>query len=659
MGTTTTTTRVVISAVDDTGGAVASVKSRLALLGREAANLGQSFVGLGAALTTALAATGVAGVTKQAIDAMGRLDDLADATGASVESLSALENTARRTGASFETVQTSVVKLNQALISSKAGSEQEAVFRALGLSVAELRRLDPAEAFVRVSRALAQFANDGEKARAVQVLFGRSLAEVAPLLKDVAERGLEAGTVTADAAAEADKFGKNLAAVRANTEDLARSLATRLLPALNEFLSRINQGGVEGFFGAANVSALRGALDGMTKAMLDGKREYDDAVAELAKPQDGPLGLVESFTKARAARIVANYEDMGRAAAQYRGQLLALTGSAAGAGRGTVTPELLPLPSIGDTGGGTAAKSGPSALDKYIDKLAAAARATQNLSLAEEARIEIATGALRDVNGPMKQYVLDLAAAVDAAREATREATFGSAAATERMEARERRRNEALAVAAKSSSGRIDEFTRRFNEFTSAALDGDITAQEYSAALEGLGKSAEEAVPKMERLAETANTFADQASRNIQDALGDTLLRAMEGNFSSIGKLWLDLLRRMAAQAMAMQLNRYLFGAGVGTTDQGLIGGFFASIFKRADGGPVSAGTPYLVGELGPEIVVPRQAGTVIPNHQLGATQMTFAPVVHIHGSNNVTAAQVEAALARERMRFARQMRYA
>jgi hypothetical protein len=37
-----------------------------------------------------------------------------------------------------------------------------------------------------------------------------------------------------------------------------------------------------------------------------------------------------------------------------------------------------------------------------------------------------------------------------------------------------------------------------------------------------------------------------------------------------------------------------------------------------ADGGPMEAGRPYLVGERGPEMVVPTASGTVIPNHQLG-----------------------------------------
>jgi len=40
----------------------------------------------------------------------------------------------------------------------------------------------------------------------------------------------------------------------------------------------------------------------------------------------------------------------------------------------------------------------------------------------------------------------------------------------------------------------------------------------------------------------------------------------------------------------------------------------------RASGGPVMAGEPYIVGEKGPEVVVPSQNGTVIPNNQ--ASQM-------------------------------------
>jgi phage-related protein len=39
---------------------------------------------------------------------------------------------------------------------------------------------------------------------------------------------------------------------------------------------------------------------------------------------------------------------------------------------------------------------------------------------------------------------------------------------------------------------------------------------------------------------------------------------------------------------------------------------------RRATGGPVSALTPYLVGERGPELFVPGASGSIIPNHALG-----------------------------------------
>jgi hypothetical protein len=45
--------------------------------------------------------------------------------------------------------------------------------------------------------------------------------------------------------------------------------------------------------------------------------------------------------------------------------------------------------------------------------------------------------------------------------------------------------------------------------------------------------------------------------------------------------------------------------------------------FFRADGGPVAGNQPYVVGERGPELFVPRGAGTIIPNNQMGGMGTT------------------------------------
>ncbi|HXC56108.1 MAG TPA: phage tail tape measure C-terminal domain-containing protein [Rhizomicrobium sp.] len=44
----------------------------------------------------------------------------------------------------------------------------------------------------------------------------------------------------------------------------------------------------------------------------------------------------------------------------------------------------------------------------------------------------------------------------------------------------------------------------------------------------------------------------------------------------------------------------------------------------RAAGGPVDAGTPYLVGEQGPELFTPGAAGAIAPNSALGGAAITL-----------------------------------
>lgn len=200
--------------------------------------------GVGAALGGALAVGGLTSLFKTAVDGIDALNDLADATGASVENLSALEDAAKRTGTGVDVVGSALVKLNQVLAAAKPGSEQAAALQAIGLSAEDLRRLDPAEALLKVAQALSRFADDGGKARVVQELFGKSIREVAPLLKDLVEQGQLNATVTKAQAAEAERFNKELANAKKNAEDLSRSIASALLPALNKLFDRSKKEGV-------------------------------------------------------------------------------------------------------------------------------------------------------------------------------------------------------------------------------------------------------------------------------------------------------------------------------------------------------------------------------------------------------------------------------
>jgi len=59
-------------------------------------------------------------------------------------------------------------------------------------------------------------------------------------------------------------------------------------------------------------------------------------------------------------------------------------------------------------------------------------------------------------------------------------------------------------------------------------------------------------------------------------------------------------------------------GAGGGTVGKFGTFGPNYGIAQRAAGGPVSAGSPYLVGERGPEMFVPRSSGSIYPNDAMG-----------------------------------------
>ena len=51
---------------------------------------------------------------------------------------------------------------------------------------------------------------------------------------------------------------------------------------------------------------------------------------------------------------------------------------------------------------------------------------------------------------------------------------------------------------------------------------------------------------------------------------------------------------------------------------------------KRAMGGPVSGGRPYMVGERGPELIVPSRNAQVVPNNRLGGGGVVVNQTINV-----------------------------
>lgn len=156
----------------------------------------------------------------------------------------------------------------------------------------------------------------------------------------------------------------------------------------------------------------------------------------------------------------------------------------------------------------------------------------------------------------------------------------------------------------------------------------------------------------IENLAKKAAQYKEQASfmdglnQDLQDGFIDAIIAG-----ESFGDVLSNLAKQLAKAALQAALfNDGPFASGGGG---GLLGGLFSGIFgKRAMGGPVTQGKPYLVGEKGPEIMVPSTSGKIIANNKMGGgggTTVNVTQHISAPGADVGTVQRLELAMARSK----------
>jgi len=121
-------------------------------------------------------------------------------------------------------------------------------------------------------------------------------------------------------------------------------------------------------------------------------------------------------------------------------------------------------------------------------------------------------------------------------------------------------------------------------------------------------------------------TNAANRARDVFSAVTSGMERLIS-DFVDTGKFkFKDFARSVIAEILKIEMkaaasNLWKIIAGsMGGGGGGLFGGSIIPGFL-AEGGPAIANKPYIVGERGPELFVPKGTGTVVPNNQLGASQ--------------------------------------
>lgn len=156
-------------------------------------------------------------------------------------------------------------------------------------------------------------------------------------------------------------------------------------------------------------------------------------------------------------------------------------------------------------------------------------------------------------------------------------------------------------------------------DLTEANSFGAITDTELAEALELLKQKALELDPAFVQMQDRIQTTFDKLSDSLTEMVMNGKI-----NFGTMKDMFKDMVRQMIADALKAQVIKPLIGGlfgGIGTAIGGPIGTAFSAVGAQATapgqagGGRLQSGNPYLVGERGPELIVPSSAGTIMNNH--------------------------------------------
>lgn len=552
-------------------------------------------------------------MTKNVINSVDALNDLKDATGASIENISALEDVAARTGTSFDTVQASLIKFNGALNAAKPGSEQEAAFKALNLNVKELRALDPAEALLKVATAMSGFADDGNKARLAQELFGKSLKEVAPFLKDLAEKGQLVATVTTAQAEEAERFNKQLFEMQKNTMDVARSIVGDMLPALNRLSVEMvaAKKTSSGFWDGVLTQVFQNPF----KSASENAASYREELKKLEADRDRFLkggNDTSSLDTAIATmkRRLAYFREVELNTAEFSPSDQSSAESARLGLRKASVGEIAVTPKEKSKGGGT----NPDAdFKRYLDSMDKEIEKSLELSKVQQLLVDINANRISVTPSQEKELLLraelidSMHAEVEAQKsiDAARRTSDQYIAGLEKEAASMEETNKKMAEHVQE----IGKTTVEINALTLARMDAAIAAAEQARVQLILQDSSEAEIAAMERKIEllkeqrniTANGQIAQASADDRDKadkaskdFAETLHNDLKGAFSAAFRdtsgeplqAFGDAIANVIYSRAATSIAESFIGAAGGTGS----GTLLASLFSFDGGGFTGTG---------------------------------------------------------------------
>lgn len=542
---------------------------------------------------------GMANVVKGAVGAMAALDDMAARAGTTVEKMSALVDVAKIGGHDIGTMEGAMVRLTKAL----AGGDEEAkgagrALATLGLKADELRGMDTADAMLAVAKALAQYENSAGKTALMLDLLGKSGAAAIPYLEDLAEAGELVAKVTREQAEEAEKLEKNFGRIKVAADDMVRSLTVPLVSALSDVVKNFNaaRDAGYGFWQAATGIGVRGLGEGVGDAKANAGKRIQELQAEIANHQRD-----KKFMTDRGDTQGARGYDAEIAAAQRR----------------ITYYKTLQRMAIDEQWSGTS----------HLD-----AR-----DLAVQGKGSLAGYTSKDDKDPKKKK-----------SNFDPEGDFDLKFA--QMQERKRREGfDENERSAKAEADAIEKLRQKYIEMADPLQRYRVQLDEINLLREKGVLSTEQAI-EAEWAVNEAMDKAFDTMKNTGEAMKENsnFARDMGMSFTSAfedavigGKKASDVIR-----GLGQDIGRIIMRKSITEPFGNAVSGFmknidFGNLFK-AEGGPVTGGQSYIVGERGPEWFTPATSGTITPNHQLAAGGTTNHFTVDMRGASVEAVARLE-----------------
>jgi hypothetical protein len=593
---------------------------------------------------TALATAGAAAfaaINNQANNIAG-LQDIAEKIGDTASAVSSLQLAADLSGTALDTVAAASIKLTATL--SKTNDESKgagAAIAALGLNFQDFKDLAPVEQIDAVSKAMAGFEDGAAKTAVAVALFGKSGAELMPFLNDLAEEGQRQIRLTDEQIRQADEYVKAQERIKSELSATTQTLASDAIPAMTRFLE-VTGSIIKAISESQAVSAVLRVSLSVLGELFNSIATAGALVAFTFTAVGNALALVGAIS---AATLSGDFKSIPVIFKAFRNDAYEATeglktflNTIEGAGKKTVvTPE---IKAVTDPKPVLQFAAAQEKVKKQVIETndAAVSLANTYASLFESAeRLATPEG---ETAADRLEKELNAVTNVDAATRSYIETIIAQKRATDALKESEEERR---LIIAENVRQQIDALKQAEEDRHQNIKD---QALEQKAILEAQQD-------KYADLARAVDGFAKKGAESLADfAFGS------QTSFSDMVNSFLKDLARLALQKSIFDPIAKQFDVG---GSSGGAGGGFGSIFGSilsglgfANGGNPPIGKASMVGERGPELFVPKTAGTIIPNNKLGAAQTNNVSItINSDGSRgqqgnpSETARQIEAAVVR------------